>query len=53
MLDQFVMDGADSINIHDSGLRSYVARLKKDIGLGQFLDPCSSSEGKGWKLKKP
>jgi len=53
MLEKFVIEHGDSVNGYDSGLRVYVSRLKKDIKLAQFLDQCSRSEGKGWKLKKP
>ena len=50
MLDTFVIDQGESINLYDSGLRAYVARLKKDINLAQFFEP---NVGKGWKLKDP
>ena len=53
MLDEFVIKEGETINEYGSGLRVYVGRLKKDIKLAQFLDRCSGSEGKGWKLKKP
>jgi tetratricopeptide (TPR) repeat protein len=53
MLDRFFVDQVEAINEDDSGLRTYVARLLKDINLAQFLEPPSKSEGKGWKLKTP
>jgi tetratricopeptide (TPR) repeat protein len=55
MMDRFLIEHGESVSEEDSGLRAYVWRLKKDkhIKLGQFLGPCSESEGKGWKLKKP
>jgi len=53
MLDRYVIEQGESLNEYDSGLRSYVWRLKKEIKLDQFLEQCSGFEGKGWKLKKP
>jgi tetratricopeptide (TPR) repeat protein len=53
ILDDFVKDQGEPLNEPDSGLRTYVSRLKKEINLSQFLDKCSQTEGKGWKLKEP
>jgi len=53
MLDNYVREQGESLSEYDSGLRSYVGRLKKDIKLAQFFDRCTASEGKGWKLKAP
>jgi len=53
ILDRFFIDEGEAINEYDSGLRTYVARLIKDVNLAQFLEPPSKSGGKGWKLKTP
>lgn len=53
MLDRFVMDQGEALNEIDTGLRSYVAKLKRETNLSQFLEPPSKSKGKGWKLKTP
>jgi tetratricopeptide (TPR) repeat protein len=53
MMDKFLIEHGESVSEEDSGLRAYVWRLRKDIKLDQFLRPCSKSEGRGWKLRKP
>ena len=52
MLDEFVLNQGEAIEKGNSGLRTYVDRLKKDINLAQFLEPYSRSS-KGWKLITP
>lgn len=47
---KYVMAYGINLNKFDSGLRTYVGRLKKDINLLQFLE---KDVGRGWKLKEP
>jgi hypothetical protein len=52
MLNRYLIENNESVNEIDSGLRTYVWRLKKEIKLGQFMESCLKSEGGGWKLKR-